>query len=151
MKGVIGADFGSDSCRVVLVDAHSGEIQATATRFYPRWMEGKYCDSEVNQYRQHPADYLDTFEDAVAEMLQTATPSQRAAVVGIAFATTSSTICLTNVDGTPLALLPEFGENPNAMFALWKDHTAVQEAEEINDLVRQWPVDYNKYSGGRYF
>lgn len=150
MKGVIGADFGSDSCRVVLVDAHSGEIQATATRFYPRWMEGKYCDSEINQYRQHPADYLDAFEEAVVEMLQIATPGQRAGIVGIAFATTSSTVCLTNVDGTPLALLPEFGENPNAMFALWKDHTAVQEAEEINDLVGQWPVDYNKYSGGRY-
>ncbi|SHE64846.1 L-ribulokinase [Mariniphaga anaerophila] len=150
MKGVIGADFGSDSCRVILVDAHSGTICATATRFYPRWMEGKYCDSEKNRYRQHPSDYVEAFEGAVKEMLQNATREQKDSIAGIAFATTSSTVCLTDVNGIPLALLPEFRENPDAMFALWKDHTAVKEAEEINELVHQWPVDYNKYIGGRY-
>ncbi len=150
MKGVIGADFGSDSCRVILVDALSGEIQATATKFYPRWMNGLYCNPESNQYRQHPSDYLDAFEQAVAEMMQPVTSLQRESIVGIAFDTTSSTVCLTDADGIPLALLPEFRDNPNAMFALWKDHTAVKEADEINELVRQWPVDYNKYSGGRY-
>jgi L-ribulokinase len=52
--------------------------------------------------------------------------------------------------GTPLSLLPEFSENPNAMFVLWKDHTSIKEAMEMNRHAENFPVNYLQYVGGIY-
>jgi L-ribulokinase len=149
-KYVIGLDYGSDSCRAIIVDASNGNEIATSVKYYPRWKEGKYCDPRSNQYRQHPLDYIEVLEETIREALSKAPSGVAKNVVGMGFDTTGSTPVLTNEDGTPLALLPEFAENPNAMFVLWKDHTAVKEAEEINKLAKSWEIDYTAYEGGIY-
>jgi len=56
-----------------------------------------------------------------------------------------------NKDGIALSLTPGFEENPNAMMILWKDHTSINEAEEINQLARNWGGEnYTKFEGGVY-
>lgn len=149
-KYVIGLDYGSDSARAIIVNALTGETLATAVRNYPRWEKGLYCDPATNQYRQHPQDYIDVLEATVKEALSQSPAGTAEKVVGIAFDTTGSTPGFTDATGTPLALLPEFAENPNAMFVLWKDHTAIKEAAEINKLCQEWEIDYSSYEGGIY-
>ncbi|MFA9390303.1 MAG: ribulokinase [Prolixibacteraceae bacterium] len=149
-KYVIGLDYGSDSARALIVDASNGQEMATSVKYYPRWTEGKYCDPAKNQYRQHPKDYLEVMEASIVEALSKCDPSVAKNVVGISFDTTGSTPALTDANGTPLAMLDSYAENPNAMFILWKDHTAVKEADEINELARKWDVDFTKYEGGIY-
>jgi L-ribulokinase len=150
MKYVIGLDYGSDSARAVIVNAETGEEMASSVKYYPRWMEGKYCVPTANQYRQHPQDYVDALEYTVKDALSKCPAGTGEQVVGIAFDTTGSTPVFTDKNGTPLSLLPEFAENPNAMFVLWKDHTAIKEAQEINDLCARWDIDYSSYEGGIY-
>ncbi|MDD3490713.1 MAG: ribulokinase [Paludibacter sp.] len=150
MKYVIGLDYGSDSARAVVVNAETGAEIASSVKYYPRWMEGKYCKPTINQYRQHPQDYIDVFEYTVKDALSKCPAGTAENVVGIAFDTTGSTPVFTDKNGVPLAMLPEFAENPNAMFVLWKDHTAIQEAEEINELAAKWDIDYTTYEGGIY-
>ena len=146
----IGLDYGSDSCRAVVVNAATGEEMASAVKYYPRWMEGKYCDPLKNRYRQHPLDYIEGLETTVKEALAKCPAGTAEKVVGIAFDTTGSTPVLIDENGLPLALRPEFAENPNAMFILWKDHTAIKEAAEINELAKKWDIDYTAYEGGIY-
>lgn len=147
---VIGVDFGSDSVRVLVVNAADGEVAASSVSEYRRWKSGAYCCPEKNRYRQHPQDYIDSLQEAVRDALDRCGGEVADAVVGISFDTTASTPVLTDRCGTPLALLPEYSENPDAMFILWKDHTAVAEAETINRLAKRWSVDYTRYSGGVY-
>lgn len=150
-KYVIGVDYGTDSVRSVIVDTENGNELASAVYSYPRWKEGKYCNPSKNQFRQHPLDYLEGLEYTVTNALaqcQSHVPQQ---VVGLSVDTTGSTPIAVNTAGTPLSLTPEFEENPNAMFVLWKDHTALGEAEEINQLARSWGgADFTKYEGGIY-
>jgi len=147
---VIGLDFGTDSVRAVLVDAANGQEISSAVAWYPRWKKGWYCDPARNQYRQHPLDYLESVTLAIHELLAAAPTGSSEQVAGISFDTTGSTPVLTNRQGTPLALLPGFKENPNAMFVLWKDHTAIKEANEINDLAKKWTINFTQYEGGIY-
>jgi len=150
-KFVIGIDYGTDSVRTLIVDASTGAEVASSVFWYPRWKAGKYCNPAANQFRQHPLDYMEGLEITVKEALASAPAGTAERVVAISVDTTGSTPVAVNREGTPLSLLPEFSENPNAMFILWKDHTSVKEAAEINELAKKWGgTDYTRYEGGVY-
>jgi len=147
---VLGIDFGTDSCRALVVDAENGKERSVGTAEYPRWKQSAYCNAKANKYRQHPRDYMESLTEAVRQALAQLDDSERDAIRGLSIDTTGSTPAITDADGTPLALLSEFENDPDAMFILWKDHTAVAEAEEINTLIAEQNLPYNKYSGGTY-
>ena len=151
IRYTIGIDYGTDSVRSLVVNTSTGEELATSVYYYPQWKEGKYCDPTRNQFRQHPIDYLKGLERTIVEALELVSEEVRRNVVGISVDTTGSTPVAVNEQGLPLSLTPEFADNPNAMFVLWKDHTAVKEAEEINVLAKTWGgEDFTKFEGGIY-
>ena len=145
-KYVIGVDFGSDSVRAVLVDTVSGHTINTKASEYRRWKAQMYCDGSSGQYRQHPLDYLESLEAVLKGVLE-GYENLASMVAGIAVDTTGSTVCPVDEHGTPLALLKEFTDEPDAMFQLWKDHTAVKEAALINDVLSGGETDYTRYQG----
>ena len=153
---VLGVDFGTDSVRAVVADASDGAIAGMGVSDYPRWAQGKYCEPRENRFRQHPLDYMESLETAVRAACAGAAqlPGFRdiaSKIRGIAVDTTGSTPCFADAAGRPLALDPAFAEDPDAMFILWKDHTAVAQAERINLLAKTWGgEDYTKFEGGIY-
>lgn len=147
---VIGLDYGTDSVRAILIHAISGEEIATAVHYYKRWQEGAYCNAVENQFRQHPLDHIEGLENTIKTVVKTAKVDPKT-IKSICIDTTGSSPVPVDKDGTPLAMTSGFEENPNAMMVLWKDHTAIVEANEINELARSWGgTDFTKYEGGIY-
>lgn len=147
---VIGVDYGTDSVRSIIVDAVSGQEVASSVYVYPRWRDGLFCNPSGNQFRQHPLDYVEGLEATIKACLQQVGVAARSAVRAIAVDTTGSTPVAVDRSGTPLALTPGFEKNPNAMFVLWKDHTATKEAQEINEHAEKFDVNYLQFVGGIY-
>ena len=148
---VIGVDYGTDSVRTVLVNTANGAEMASSVYFYPRWQQGLYCDAPLNQFRQHPLDYVEGLKFTIKECLKEASGKVRPEMVkAISIDTTGSSPVAVDETGTPLALLPEFAENPNAMFVLWKDHTSLKEAAELNEHAKKLEPNYLQFVGGIY-
>ncbi len=146
----IGLDYGTDSVRAILINTHNGEEIASHVHWYPRWKEGKYCRPSTNQFRQHPLDHIEGLEKTIREVVHVSGVSA-ASIKGICVDTTGSSPIPVTAEGRPLALVPGFEHNPNAMMVLWKDHTAIAEADEINEVAANWGgEDFTKYEGGIY-
>ncbi|MBS1520465.1 MAG: ribulokinase [Bacteroidetes bacterium] len=148
---VIGVDYGTDSVRSVIVDAKNGKELASSVFYYPRWQQGLYCNAAQNQFRQHPLDYVEGLEQTIKNCIKIAGgDSVASAIKAISVDTTGSTPVAVNEAGVPLALTSGFENNPNAMFVLWKDHTGVKEAGEINEHATKFAINYLQYVGGIY-
>jgi L-ribulokinase len=147
---VMGVDYGTDSVRTIVVDAANGEELAAAVFYYPRWKKQLYCNAAENQFRQHPLDYVEGLEATIKECVTKVGADVAAKIKALSVDTTGSTPIAVDKSGTPLSLLPGFEENPNAMFVLWKDHTGVGEAAEINAHAEKFNTNYLQYVGGIY-
>ncbi|HEY0651958.1 MAG TPA: ribulokinase [Chryseosolibacter sp.] len=147
---VIGVDYGTDSVRSIIANAKNGDVVASEVFAYPRWRDGLYCNPSKNQFRQHPLDYIEGLEYTIKKCLRVAGDAVRKNTKAISIDTTGSTPIAVNRKGTPLSLTPGFESNPNAMFVLWKDHTSIKEATEINSHAANFDTNYLKYVGGIY-
>lgn len=147
---VIGVDYGTDSVRSVIVSTADGSEIASSVFYYPRWRDGLYCNPSLNQFRQHPLDYIEGLEFTIKDSLKKAGTTVAAAIKGISVDTTGSSPVAVDKAGIPLGLIPGFEHNPNALFVLWKDHTSTKEAAEINDHAIRFPENYLQFVGGIY-
>ena len=151
----LGIDYGTNSCRSLLIDLDNGTEVGSTVFNYPSGEMGILLDpKDPHVARQNPQDYLDGLEAVTRGALQQAAAKvpgfDAAQVVGIGIDTTGSTPIPVNAQGTPLGLLPEFQGNLNAMVWLWKDHTGYAEAAEITQLATEIRPDIIAKCGGIY-
>ena len=154
-KYSIGLDYGTNSCRALIVDLSDGNEIASALFDYLSGESGVLIDhKDPNLARQNPQDYLDGIASTVTEAISKAREKNPSfdpeTVVGIGVDTTGSSPLPVNEEGVPLSFLPEFTDNLNAMCWLWKDHTSFIEADQITELAETIRPHYLDKIGGKY-
>jgi L-ribulokinase len=154
-KYAIGLDFGTNSCRSLIVDLSDGNELASHVFPYPSGKDGILLDpKEPNLARQNPQDYLDGIKETITHAISKAEKENSefdaANIIGIGIDTTGSSPMPVNTEGTPLCFLPEFKNNLNAMVWLWKDHTGHSEAAQITELSKRIRPEYLSKIGGTY-
>jgi L-ribulokinase len=151
----LGLDYGTNSCRSLLIDLSTGEELGSAVFPYPSGSAGILLDpKDPHLARQHPQDYLAgltaIITGAIAQAKAARPGFEAASIIGIGIDTTGSTVIPVDAKGTPLALLPEFAGNLAAHVWLWRDHTSYAEAAEITALAAQIRPQYLAKCGGTY-
>jgi L-ribulokinase len=151
----LGLDFGTNSCRCLIVDLSSGREVSSSVFPYPSGEAGIITDPKNPLLaRQNPMDYIDGLRVSVKKSLSQAKAVEKefsaADVIGIGIDTTGSSPMPVDKNGQPLCFQEEFRNNPQAMVWLWKDHTSYAEAEEITSLAKKMRPEFLAKIGGAY-
>ncbi len=154
-KYVIGLDFGTNSCRALIVSCKDGRELAGSVFNYPSGFEGVIIDSaDPNLARQNPADYLIgievTVNDAIIKAKKADPSFNPDNVIGIGVDTTGSSPMPVDRHNKPLCFREKYRNNPNAMVWLWKDHTSFAEAAAVTETAARIRPQYLAKIGGTY-
>ena len=151
---VIGVDFGTNSCRAIVVSCANGATVGTGISDYHSGDQGVLTHpSDPHLARQNPADYIGSLGQAITAALAQAAAAPgfaRDRVIGIGVDTTGSTPLPVDALGRPLAFDPRFRDDLAAQVWLWKDHTGHAEARRITELAAEMRPAYLAKCGGTY-
>lgn len=155
MKYSIGFDFGTNSCRGILVNIKNGKEECDQVYNYKIGTNGVVL-SKTNPLlaRQHPIEYSNSLIYCAKKIIDKAKkkiPNFNAdQIVGIGVDTTGSSPMPVDEKGIPIAFKKKYKNNPNALVWLWKDHTSYKEAEKITTVANKYFPSYLKNIGGKY-
>jgi L-ribulokinase len=148
----IGIDFGTESARAILVDINNGKLAASAVYQYQHGvitdrLPNSNIELPIDWALQHPQDYLNALKRTVPKLMAESQiqPNQ---IIGIGIDFTGSTVIPTTSDGTPLALLEEYQNEPHAWPKLWKHHAAQEYANRLTQIATdRFETFLDRYGG----
>ncbi len=154
-KYTIGLDFGTNSCRSLIVDLSNGDELASHVFPYPTGEAGVITDpSDPNVARQNPADYVEGIEVTITEAVKKAKKVKQEFdpkdIIGIGVDTTGSSPLPVDKEGIPLCFKEKFKKNKASYVWLWKDHTGYKEAVAITEKAAEIRPQYLANIGGVY-
>lgn len=152
-KYAIGLDFGTQSCRALLVDVETGDEIATDAIKYPHGVIDEYLPDKTTKLEQdwalqHPKDYLDVMGSTIRNVLKKSGISPDN-VIGMGFDFTTCTMIPIDKNNQPLCYKKELEKNPHSYVKLWKHHAAQDEANEMNRIAKERGEDFLERYGGK--
>jgi L-ribulokinase len=149
----IGVDFGTESGRVLVLDARSGEELGVSVVPYPSAVIDRELPSTGERLPpdwalQDPDDWVKVLEDGIPAAMADA-GVQPGDIVGLGIDFTSCTVLPVTDDSTPLCRLSEFRERRHAWPKLWKHHAAQPIADRLNEVADERGEPFLSRYGGR--
>ena len=155
MKYSIGFDFGTNSCRGILVNIFSGKEECDHVYKYKKGSSGVIISKQNSLLaRQHPSEYTSALIECTKKIIFKGKKKinyfKSTQIIGLGVDTTGSSPMPVDEKGYPLVFNKKYKNNLNALVWLWKDHTSFKEAEIITNIANKFFPDYLKNIGGRY-
>jgi len=149
MRYTIGIDFGTLSCRAVVMNADTGEIVGVGEGGYHVYDKRLPCGTPLpdRMALADPAEYFPALQKAVREAVaQSGAKAEE--IKGLAVDATSMSLLPCDGDGNPLSSRQRWQAEPMAYIRLWKSYTATAEAEKIGSLARAQHQPWLEVCGG---
>jgi L-ribulokinase len=149
----IGIDYGTESGRVLVLDARTGEELGVSVVPYPSAVIDRTLPPTGERLPpdwalQDPDDWVKVLEDGVpAAMADAGVAPEEVLGLGVDF--TSCTVLPVTEDGTPLCTQDEFRERRHAWPKLWKHHAAQPVADRLNEVALERGESFLERYGGR--
>lgn len=147
----LGFDFGTLSCRCVLIDLKNGKLKGSSeSRYKSGVIEEALDDGNIllpfNWALQDPNDWIESMSEVCHKILQESKvkPEQ---ILSIGTDFTNCTVVPCKANGTVLCQIDEYRKRPHAWPKLWKHHGAQQYAEEIQVAAKNNTTWLKKYFG----
>jgi L-ribulokinase len=149
----IGIDYGTESGRVLVLDARRGEELGISVVPYPSAVIDRALPLTGERLPgdwalQDPDDWVKVLEEGIPAAVADAgvAPDE---VVGLGIDFTSCTVLPVTRDGIPLCTLPQFRERRHAWPKLWKHHAAQPIADRLNEVALERSEPFLERYGGR--
>ncbi len=151
-KFTIGVNFGNQTAQAVLVDVSNGKIIASSVYKYPHGvitdqLPNSYVELDPDWALQDPKDYINALKRNITKLIA---DSQISAdqIIGIGVSFPGSTVIPTTNEGTPLALLEEYKDEPHAWPKHWKHAAAFDEAAQLTKIATdRFETFLDRYGG----
>lgn len=139
-KYVIGLDYGTLSCRGILVRCKDGEVFSSAIKSYEHGVMTECLPSGTKLPEawclEYPKDYIDAMEFVIKKIVEE-NNKLKEDIIGIGIDFTSCTMLPVDKEGVPLCEKEEFKNSRNAYVKVWKHHAAQKQADKINEYLKQ--------------
>lgn len=137
MKYSLGVDFGSLSARAVLYNVSDGSYVHSAEAYYEHGIyetRHPYTGDPlpVSSALQRPEDFVKALEQSIKQVMQEAQVAPQD-VIGVSVDCTSCSLISVDKDYKPLCWKAAYRTSRHSYVKMWKQHTAVREAEEISE------------------
>ncbi|WP_273324521.1 ribulokinase [Vallitalea guaymasensis] len=152
-KYCLGIDYGTQSCRALLVEVDTGKEIGDYEQSYPHAVMEEVLPDNITKLPpdwalQHPEDYLyclSTVTKGVLEKYHVNTED----VIGVGVDFTACTIIPVDKNMEPLCFDEKYKSNPHAYVKLWKHHAAQKYADKINEVAKKRGETFPKLYGGK--